>query len=189
MEYWTKEGIIADRAIMRMQEVSLVADLLIAMKEGIQPKKQIKSFYAAYEPKEDQPEGEFNESAARELRTKFDRTMKTIADIFPDGIRGTEFRRVHLFYSLFTATAHSLFGLPKLPSRDPKGPVPRPSLEGKAQRERARNGLEVVGTIFEKDISELHGEYLTFMQNTRRATTDGPVRTSRTIIFLRLMAA
>jgi hypothetical protein len=127
LEYWTQEGIIPDRAIMRMQEVSLVADLLIAMSEGIQPKKQIKFFYAAYEPKEDQPDDRFNEDMARHLRIKFDNVMGTIADIFPDGIRGTEFRRVHLFYSLFTAVAHCLFELPRMPASDATGKVPRPN--------------------------------------------------------------
>jgi hypothetical protein len=193
LEYWTKEGIITDRQIMRMQEVSLVADLLIAMKEGIQPKKQIRSFYAAYEPGEDRPEERasdvFDEKIAKDLRSMFDQVMKAIADIFPEGIRATEFKRIHLFYSLFTAVAHCIFELPKIPKRDTHGSVPRPSLKEKAARERARNGLEVVGTIFERDISELKGEHLTFMQNTRRATTDGPVRTSRTIFLLRLMAA
>jgi pyruvate-formate lyase len=35
-----------------MQEVNLVADLLIAMREGIKSKKQVKPFYARYEKAE-----------------------------------------------------------------------------------------------------------------------------------------
>ena len=38
-EYWTKQGILTARSILRMAEVTLVADLLIAMKEGIKSKK------------------------------------------------------------------------------------------------------------------------------------------------------
>ena len=38
-EYWTKQGILTARNILRMGEVTLVADLLIAMKEGIKSKK------------------------------------------------------------------------------------------------------------------------------------------------------
>lgn len=38
-EYWTKQEILSPRDILRMKEVNLVADLLIAMKEGIKSKK------------------------------------------------------------------------------------------------------------------------------------------------------
>ncbi len=40
-EYWTKQGILTPQQILRMQEVNLVADIVIAMVEfeGIKSKK------------------------------------------------------------------------------------------------------------------------------------------------------
>ena len=43
--YWISQGIINPKDIMRMLEVNLVADLLIALLEGIKPKKQVKKYY------------------------------------------------------------------------------------------------------------------------------------------------
>ena len=48
-EYWTKQGILTSGNILRMLEVNLVADLLIAMREGIKSKKQITRYYDQYE--------------------------------------------------------------------------------------------------------------------------------------------
>lgn len=44
--YWTDQSILTPKNIMRMQEVNLVADLLIAMLEGVKSKRQIKKFYS-----------------------------------------------------------------------------------------------------------------------------------------------
>src|SRR5579863_3669797 len=53
-EYWSKQGVLTDNQILRMQEVNLVADLLIAMREGIKSKKQIKKYYQQYERNADE---------------------------------------------------------------------------------------------------------------------------------------
>jgi hypothetical protein len=42
-EYWLKQKIISERQIVRMAEITLVADLIIGMREGIKSKKQIKN--------------------------------------------------------------------------------------------------------------------------------------------------
>jgi hypothetical protein len=181
LEYWENEKLITDRSILRMQEVSLVADLLIAMKEGIQPKKQIKAWYATYEKV-------FSDEFAKDLSEKFDQVMEMISSIFPEGVATTELHRIHLFYSLFTAVAHCLFGLPKMPILDAGREVPKPDLTSVAARERARNGLDIIDFIFSTDFAALDADQQTFLQATRRATTDGPARLQRTIYLLRLMA-
>jgi hypothetical protein len=174
---------LSDRSILRMQEVSLVADLLIAMREGIQPKKAIKSYYSKYEES-------FEDDAAKDLSDKFDAAIEAISMLFPDGVSDTEFKRIHIFYSLFTAIAHCLFSLPGIPDRDVNGIIPRVSLETPTDREKARNGLDAVARLFEADLnlSTLNRLEQDFVQASRRATTDAPVRTSRTIFLLRLMA-
>lgn len=174
-EYWIKQGIISARQLLRMQEVNLVADLLIALRDGIKPKKQIKRFYALYE--------DTYEDDVAPTEANFDQIITTIAKIYPEGLASTEFSRVHQFYSLFTAVAHCLFGLKDLDA-------PRPSLQDVAAIERARNGLDRVGHIYAvEDVGNLSAADRQFLQDSRRATTDGPVRERRTKFLLGLMAA
>jgi hypothetical protein len=173
VEYWTKQQILTARQILRMQEVNLVADLLIAMREGIRSKKRIRGYYEVYERSFDDD--------TREAEDRFDRVISLIGSLYPDGLSGTEFRRFHLFYSLFTAVAHCLYGLPRL--NDDRVP-----LDNMAQIEAVRNKLDRVGEIFEeKDIALLEEEERQFLQDSRRATTDERVRERRTSFLLKLM--
>lgn len=172
-EYWTNQGILSSKEILRMQEVSLVADILIAMLEGIKSKKQIKKYYSQYESK-------FDHNVNR-LENNFDQVISTIARIYPEGLSSTEFSRVHLFYSLFSTIAHCLFKLPDLSSE-------QISLEKDSSIETARNGLDRVGEIFEeKNLSSLNDDEKQFMEDCRRATTDEKIRERRTKFLLGLM--
>ncbi|ASW09968.1 DUF262 domain-containing protein [Rhizobium sp. 11515TR] len=176
--YWIKQGILTDRQILRMQEVNLVADLMIAMIEGIKSKKQIKKFYAQYE-------NDFVHDVD-ELERRFRSTAAAVALLYPEGLANTEFHRNHLYYSLFTAVYHSLFGLNQFSLNG--APVPRPSLETEQQIENARNGLDRVAEIFTvEDAAELNRDEQQFLQDSRRATTDEAVRERRTRYLLGLM--
>ena len=171
--YWTKQGILTDGNILRMQEVNLVADLLIAMLEGIKSKKQIKKYYDQYE---EQFEGD-----VEVLARNFDKIVVVIDRIFPDGLKNTEFSRNHIFYSLFTAVAHSLVGLKILTAA-------RPPLSTQQNIEVARNGLDRVGELFAAaDITALSVRERQFIQDSRRATTDEAARRRRTEFLLALM--
>lgn len=173
-EYWITQRIINPRAILRMQEINLVADLLIAMKEGIRPKKQIKRFYDLYEENfDDDPD---------DITERFDDVIGMIGKIYPEGIVDTEFTRVHLFYSLFTTVFHCMFELPGLE-------VPPVALTTDSEVERARNGLDRVGGLFSvADLATLRAEERQFVQDSRRATTDAPVRERRTKFLLSIMS-
>jgi hypothetical protein len=105
-KYWTDQGILTSRQIMRMLEVNLVADIFIAFLEGIKSKKQVKKVYDIYESNFDH----FGD----DLEQKFDQVISTIAQLYPEGLSDTEFKRPHLFYSLATAIAHREFGLPNI---------------------------------------------------------------------------
>lgn len=173
-EYWIKQGIFSASKILRMTEVNLVADLLIAMREGIKPKKQIKKYYDQYEEK-------FDDDVAL-MEQHFDDVIFTISKIYPEGLMTTEFKRPFLFYSLFTAIAHCLYGLPGL---EFKGL----DLRSTAALETARNGLDRVAELLAaRDLSLLSKEEQQFLQDSRRATTDEPVRERRTKFLLTLMA-
>ncbi|QSA98512.1 hypothetical protein [Methylococcus sp. EFPC2] len=114
------------------------------------------------------------------LEDRFDQVITGILAIYPEGLSDTEFRRSHLFYSLFTAVAHRNFGIPGLPS------APQ---QGYASPEAARNSLERVDGIFEEtDHNNLSKDEIGFLQDSRRATTDEKVRVQRTQFLLKLMS-
>jgi hypothetical protein len=170
-DYWTEQAILAPRQIMRMLEVHLVADILIAMLEGIKSKKQVKKFYDKYE-------SQFDESP-EELERKFDRVIVSISDLYPEGLADTEFKRPHLYYSLFTAVAHREVGVPLLPIEHSRTPI---------NHQAARNRLERVEEIFaETESSRLSRDEQQFLADSRRATTDEKVRSRRTVFLLRLI--
>ena len=172
-EYWTKNGILTARKILRMSEVTLVADLLIAMREGIKSSKQIRKYYNQYE-------SNFDEDVD-DLERKFDTVINVIAKLYPEGLSSSEFQRPFLFYSIFTAVAHCLYGLPDMD-------VPRLSLDLNSEIEAARNGLDRVEELFEaREVGSLNREEQQFLQDSRRATTDERVRERRTKFLLQLM--
>jgi len=175
LEYWTKQEILTSRNILRMQEVNLVADLLIAMLEGVKGKKRIRGFYGAYESKFDYD--------TTDLEHKFDNTMNFISLLYKEGLSDTEFKRIHLFYSLFTAVHHCLYGL-----KEQEGP--RTNLTEASKIGPARNGLDRVAEIFvTEDVTDLSEDERQFLQDSRRATTDETVRKRRTKFLLERMAA
>ncbi|MBS0274547.1 MAG: DUF262 domain-containing protein [Proteobacteria bacterium] len=172
-DYWLAQDIISENKILRMEEVNLVADLLIAMKEGVKSKKQIRKFYTSYEKTFD--------DNVDEIIARFDAVIAKISQIFPDGLSATYFNRVNIFYSLFIAVAHSLFGIPNFDA-------PRIPLEFAANIEKARNGLDHVGEVIEtEDLSSLEEDERTFRKDIRLATTDESVRKRRTKYLLSLM--
>lgn len=171
-EYWPSQGILTSKQIVRMLEVNLVADVLIATLEGIKSKKQVKKYY-------DQYEGAF-EHDTDILEARFDSVIFAIAEIYPEGLSDTEFRRPHLFYSLFTTVAHWINAIPGLPD----GHVYAQLLPA-----TIRNKFDRVDEIFaESDIQKLSKAEQQFLADSRRATTDEKVRVRRTMYLLDLAA-
>lgn len=173
-KFWLDQKILTPSAILRMQEISLVADLLISMLEGIKSKKQIRRFYALYERAFG---GDIDE-----LSAQFDDVIEFIFRVYPEGISGTEFKRVHLFYTLFTAIYHVLFGLKGLDG------LARPEVRSEADIARVRNAFDRIGGLFEAaDGGGLDRSERQFIQDSRRATTDEPVRERRTKFLISLI--
>ena len=170
--YWKEQNVLTARQILRMLEVNLTADLLIAMLEGIRAKKQIKKYYSTYEK-------EFN-SDSSELLQRFDEVMSTIGNLFPLGLINTEFVRVQLFYSLFTTVAHCLFRIPNCE-------LTTTPLNSDAVLVVVRNKLDRVGDIFASDRSLLSEIEQRFLDDSRRATTDEVVRERRMEFLLNLI--
>ncbi|RWC45810.1 MAG: DUF262 domain-containing protein [Mesorhizobium sp.] len=111
LEFWRKNKIFTEQGIARMQEVELTSELMVAMASGLQDKKKsIDGFYARYD--EDFPD-------RFQIEDRFRKTIDAINISVGDELPSTEFRRVPIFYSLFTATYHRIYGLPKLTIKTP----------------------------------------------------------------------
>lgn len=174
--YWTQQGVLTNKQIMRMMEVNLVADLLIAMLEGIKSKKQIRKYYDQYEE-----DGKFSHDVTK-LEKRFDSIIKVIDELYPEGLKETEFKRPHIYYSLFTAVAHQVFGIPGLPPAAIKGAFLK-------RISSAREKLDKVESIFlAQDQTKLKPAERMFLEDSRRATTDEVVRVRRTKFLVKLMS-
>nr|WP_298794276.1 DUF262 domain-containing protein [uncultured Acetobacter sp.] len=176
-EYWTMQKILTPQQILRMQEVNLVADIMISMIEGIKSKKQIKRYYTIYE--NDFPHD------IDVLESRFKQVIQYISYLFPEGLANSEFRRNHIFYSLFTAVYHCLFGLQDFTQNGTE--IARVDMSTEAGVQTARNGLDYVSELFEAEPGVLQGAAAQFLNDSRRATTDGAVRERRTRFLLSLM--
>jgi hypothetical protein len=174
--FWSGQKVLTDQQILRMGDVTLTADLVIAMLEGIRSKKQIATYYAKYE--ENFPQN------TDDIRRKFAAVISAIQELFPAGLKTTEFRRIHLFYSLFTALYHKRYGLPDFDKS--KYPIVGPIKEAHFRRWETELGY-VEGILAAEDVRELNKGAVQFLQDTRRATTDAPVRVRRTEFLLDLM--
>ncbi len=173
-DFWIASKILKESEILRMAEVTLTADLLIAMIEGIRSKKQIKAFYAQYE--------KTFEHDTQILEQRFEDTINTIRRIFNQDLVNSELRRIHLFYSLFTCIYHLMFGITG---------IERPSNginENDYPKIFAR--LEKVNSIMEtEDVKLLEANEIQFLEDTRRATTDTAVRKRRAEFLIDLILA
>ena len=115
LEFWRAHGIFGERSIARMEEAQLVSELLILSIAGLQDKKKsIDSFYDKYD--EAFPE------RARAV-DHFQSTMSEIATAVHVPLKETAFNRVPLFYTLFSAVQHRLYGVPGVDLPRKNGPL------------------------------------------------------------------
>lgn len=163
--FWLDNKILKEAEILRMSDVTLVADLLIAMIEGIKSKKQIKTYYTQFEK-------DFNQDVEI-LENNFSATIAIIQGIFANELKNSELRRIHLFYTLFTGIYHLNFGIPHIAKQ--QMPITPNDYA------RVANRLETINSIFETEqvgiLSEVEAR---FLEDSRRATTDTAVRARRT---------
>lgn len=162
--FWIDNKIISDQNVLRMIDVQMTSDLLIGMIEGIRTKKQIKKFYEQYE---------LNfEYETDELYEKFTHIIAIITKLFGDNLKKREFRRPHVFYSLFMSIFHMEYGVINMISI-------RESIENIGYA-RVSQRLEKIDYILsEDDKDKLSREEKQFLEDCRRATTDTIVRIRR----------
>lgn len=154
VEFWTANEIFSNNAISRMLEVEFTSELLIAQLDGLQDKKKsIDTFYAdldeAFPARDEQVE---------RFRTTIGVIGESLGEVLADG----EFSRVPLFYTLYCATYHRLFGLPKFALATPK----RKKLSA-AEVQSLRTATETLSGVIES-----------FKKGAQVAKTDSPFVTA-----------
>jgi hypothetical protein len=171
-DFWLDNKLLTNQNILRMGDATLVADLIIAMIEGVQSKKQIKPLYAKYEKN-------FNYDIDY-LEHNFDNTIELIKSVFDDGLKHTPFKRIHLFYTLFTSIYHSEFNVKNIAAEQKEIDTNKYG--------RVKNILtnlnELFGTVPFQNISV---EQIQFLEDSRRATTDTKVRVRRSEFIINII--
>lgn len=155
--YWLDAGVLTRAQITRMAEARLSSDLMVLLIGGVQTNKNIGQYYKKFEDEDSQ-----DVVAAEE---NFDLVMTYIGEIYnTDDLKNTNFKRIHLFYSLFSAIAHGLFGLDGMDNE------PRPNVN-RSMIGRIRAAFDDISSKY--DDVDLWDESLEkFVDYSRRATTD-----------------
>ncbi len=103
VRYFEESGMLTRQQVARMAEAELASDLLVVAVGGIEPKRAITRYYKKYN------EDELDLSV---YSNKIGEAMNLIMNIYPaQHLKETHYNQVHLFYSLFCAVYHSLFGI------------------------------------------------------------------------------
>lgn len=158
-DYWLQARILTQANVARMGEVELSADILGAMIEGIGSKKLIKSYYKKYDD-------EIHWSEVNSAAERFNQAMQIVGEIYdPQELAQTNFKRVHLFYSLLLSVDEVAKDLSITIS--PK---------------RMRVTLDNISAGYNDFIESGHGDskMAAFVDASRRATTDADKRALRT---------
>ena len=180
--YWREAGVFTDGQLARMAEVEMSADLLGALLKGISSKKQIPTFYRDFDD---------DEARVEEAGRLFDKVMAIMGEIYnADDLRGSNFSRVHLFYSAFLAVASLREGVPVVPAGKNE---PELIPETNVKSSKIRVALDDISAKYDgytsKDwYGEIPPEWQEFIQGSRRATTDQAVRESRSYFIARRIA-
>lgn len=169
VEYFLRANIITKAKVTRMAEAELASDLLVALVGGVQTNKKIEYYYREYEDEQ----GQLDKTMQR-----FDQIMSYIGEIYnPEELAETNWSRIHLFYTLFTAIGHCLFNLVGL----------KKSLRVKlapSKVSKLRVCLDEISATYDRvaeDIDNIEGmkDYKNFIDHSRRRTTDTASRVER----------
>ena len=104
LDLWRRWNLFSNDAISMMDEAEAVSEYILSMIHGITGKstKNISKFYKEHEEELD---------SADVIRRRFENTIKTIDQDLGDILPNSSFQRPALFYSLFTAIYHHMYGM------------------------------------------------------------------------------
>lgn len=159
VKYWIDSGVLTKAKVTRMGEAELASDILAVALEGIQTNKTIEKIYAKYEDE--------NADIGRFVSQAIDALDLIIGMYPPEELKQTNYRRIHVFYSLFCAVYHSLFGVPHLEN------------DRRAGLRKSVGVVRVSLDDFSAKYDEEAQELTRFIDASRRGTTDTSNRVYR----------
>ena len=168
VRYLIDSKILTKSNVTRMAEAELSADLYVSLVDTVRTNKGIETYYKKYEDEE----GPLENSAKM-----FDNIMTYIGSIYPSPeIKNTNWKRIHLFYTLFTAIGHLLYGLNGLDE------TYRTQIN-KNKVGKLRIILDELSSRYdyytEETNIDIPPDFNQFINYSRRATTDTPARVYR----------
>jgi hypothetical protein len=170
VDYFIAGKILTKLQVTRMVEAELTSDLVVAFVDGVQTNKNIEAHYRKYEE-------EFEN--VDDIEGRFDAVMSHVNAIYsPEDLADTNWSRIHLFYSLFTAIAHALYGLGGL---DPNF---RFDIR-RADISRIRVALDDMSEKYDRytsadyEADDIPRDFADFIDKSRRGTTDTGSRIMR----------
>ncbi|MDD5153488.1 MAG: DUF262 domain-containing protein [Desulfovibrionales bacterium] len=170
LEFWRQNAILQDRQIMRMGEAELTTELLVVMLVGVQHRRnKIKTLY---ESKDDSfPE---KERVVKEFKAVID----TIMNCLGDSLKNMIFSRRVLFYSLFCAFYHVMYGIPDTVKLGQGGNHPRFST---SELLRVKDSLMALSSKYKGPSPSREIE--NFIAASQKATGDREQRITRIAII------
>lgn len=169
VRYFVDARIITKAKVTRMGEAELTADLFVALIDSVQTNKGIENYYKKFE----EEEGPLENAAEQ-----FDKIMSYIGAIYPaSDLSQTNWRRPQLFYTLFTSIGHLLYGLNGL-NEDFRFRITEKMIG------KLRVNLDQISARYDEISEDMENEnfpkdYKTFINYSRRGTTDTAARISR----------
>lgn len=158
--FWIDNKIFTEYQVMRMNEVEMTADLIIAMIDGIQNRKRVKVYYKQYDDN-------FDEMSS--IEEKFDIVISRITELYGDALKKSKFRKQALFYSLFLCIYNELYGL--------QGFEMKTGFD-KLNLSRIRSEFDSIESLIdEEELSRSEREFVMYIS---RATSDTESRRIRT---------
>ncbi len=163
VHYWLESSVLTKLKVARMGEAELASDLLVVSVDGIQSSKQIEKYYKEFDSEDISLDKE-------EARVR--KVLDTIINLYPpDELKGTNFKRVQLFYSLFCAFYHSLYGVVNIDAPRVK--------RLQSNLSKVRIALDNFSALYDEEDQSI----AEFIEASRRATTDQAKRILRAEIL------
>ena len=169
VNYWEESGILSKQKIARMGEAELASDLLVVAVGEIESNKMIPQYYKNYDDEEI--------DLIKQRKQVFE-VLDYIMELYPaNDLKQTNFKRIQIFYSLFCAIYHCLFGIKNFKA-------PR-NTKIQNQKDKIRTKLNNFSALYDNENKSMED----FIDASRRATTDKTKRELRAKTLCELLSS
>lgn len=168
VRYFEESGMLTKQKVARMAEAEVASDLLVVAIGGIESTRVITRYYRKYNDDDVDLTAYINNVQV---------TMDLIVHIYPPHqLKETHFHQVRLFYSLFCAIYHSMFGIEGFDGR--KKPDLRNDVEGIKTR------LDQFDSMYSREDPDISD----FIEACRKSATEQASRELRARVLCNVIA-